>query len=147
MQRGNPMSEVDGLFADLQQISSALNQELSAVNERIAALEHAISELKLGVTVWLVLSRRSDDYGHVYETLLGWAKDRHGWGLFLMDRADDESHDQRRLIDGSREERLTALQAVPAFLKKMKEEAARVLKEVQKATQSDAPVTVLQRKV
>jgi hypothetical protein len=137
------MSDLDGLFADLQQISSALNQELAAVNERIAALEQSISELKLGVTVWLLIDKTSDDYGHVYETLLGWTKDKHGWGLFLMDQIDNESHGElRRLNDGSREERLAALEAVPAFLKRMKEEAARVLKEVQRASQSTPRVIV-----
>ena len=137
------MSEVDGLFADLRDISSALNQELTTVNERITALEESISELKLGVTVWMSIEKTSDDYGNVYETLLGWAKDRHGWGLFLLDQKNDEPQgDPRRLSDGAREERLAALQAIPAFLKKMKEEAARVLKEVQRVTQSGPRVIV-----
>src|SRR5438094_10368477 len=116
--------EVDRLLADLKEVSASLNREMQTLNERIAALEKSVSGLKLGVAVWLSepIEMYRDDGGGSWETFLGWTKDgKNGWGFYLRydNPVGDPAADLCRLTDGSRDERLKALAAMPALLKEM----------------------------
>lgn len=123
------MTDVNRLFATLQDLSNTLNRESDSLTAEITEFESRLIQLKLGISLWYhepvrqQVSQTDDDEQRQTATYLVFAKGRGGWGLYLRSCVvgqDPESFfEETRLRDAVREDRVAAVKLFPGFLEAM----------------------------
>ncbi|MBI3634598.1 MAG: hypothetical protein HY216_00085 [Candidatus Rokubacteria bacterium] len=128
------MTDVNRLFATLQDLSDTLNRESDSLTTEIIEFESRLIQLKLGILLWYHepvrqhLPQTDDDEERQTATYLVFAKGNGGWGLYLRSWVvgqDPETtfFDETRLRDAVREDRVAAVKLFPGFLEAMAEAA------------------------
>jgi hypothetical protein len=135
------MTDVNRLFAGLQDLSDALNRESDSLTEQITEFESRLIQLRLGIPLWYHeavpqdMPQTGDGEQREAATYLVFAKGKSGWGLYLRTcptGADPETSftDETRLRDAVREDRVAAVKLFPGFLEAMTKAARARLERV-----------------
>lgn len=126
------MTDVNRLFAHLQQLSDTLNRESDSLTAEIVEFEARLIQLKLGIALWYHEPVRqgtfeADGQQHQTATYLVFAKGSGGWGLYLrscvLGQDPEKFFGETRLRDAAREDRVAAVSLFPGFLEAMVEAA------------------------
>jgi hypothetical protein len=127
------MTDVNRLFATLQDLSDALNRESDSLTAEINEFESRLTQLKLGISLWYhepvrqQVSQTDDDEQRQTATYLVFAKGKGGWGLYLrsclVGQDPENFFEETRLRDAVREDRVAAVKLFPGFLEGMAEAA------------------------
>jgi hypothetical protein len=120
----------DASLKNLTSLSKSLNEASDALSNQIARIEAALNELKLGLTVWVVISRSFSESGDSYEESLGYGKSAGKWGLLYATELSDEpeSWSVVFLRDAPRLEKIEAVKKLPVLLEAIEAKAAEVTK-------------------
>lgn len=124
------MTDVNRLFAALQDLSDTLNRESDSLTVEITKFEARLVQLKPGVLLIYHKSVRQrvpqtdDDDQRQTATYLVFANGTGGWGLYLRSCALGEDPEtlffaETRLRDAVREDRVAAVKLFPGFLEAM----------------------------
>jgi hypothetical protein len=127
-------------FTRLEELSTQLNASSDALSESIKRLEAKLASLRLGISVWL--EEPIDTYlyqGDRISTFLGYTRVNGKWCLALRDDSNEIIGDPeleaplQPLLQASRENRIKALQLMPAMIVSLETAAEAELKTVQLA--------------
>jgi hypothetical protein len=127
-------------FTRLEELSTQLNASSDALSESIKRLEAKLASLRLGISVWL--EEPIDTYLYQDDrisTFLGYTRVNGKWCLALRDDSNEIIGDPeleapvQPLLQASRENRIKALQLMPAMIVSLETAAEAELKTVQLA--------------
>jgi len=119
----------DANLKNLSSLSKSLNEASDALSKQIARIEAALNELKLGLTVWVVISRSFSETGeHSYQESLGYGKSAGKWGLLYATEENDDpdSWSAVSLRDAPRLEKIDAVKKLPVLLEAIESKAREV---------------------
>lgn len=138
-----PLSEaVSASFRELTSVASALNEISDALGRAVSDIDEGLKRLNLGVSVWVHIyydpsDLPEDPYYRIDE--LGYAKVGGKWGTALrttigneLTRTDEDDTVETYLFnEAPRALRLKAIDKIPALLKALTDESAKVTKELE----------------
>jgi hypothetical protein len=130
-------------------LSKSLNEASDLLTSEITNVESALNDLRLGIEVWIELSRTkevtfsTDSTNTAHQLtevlLLGYAKHAGSWGLLVDESYDEVAPDDVRdivpLRDAKREVRLKAADKIPLLVEKIQREAAETARETTEKAQ------------
>jgi hypothetical protein len=139
----DPTSLVESVstsFLELSSVANTLNQVSDALGKAISEIDEGLKKLNLGITTWVRVSFKGgdepgDDYYYIEE--IGYAKTDGKWGIALkttegFDISDDVPDVETFLFnEAPRALRLKAIEKIPALLKALSDESAKVTKELE----------------
>ncbi len=140
----------DPTLKRLSVLSRALNEASDRVSKQIAEVESALGALRLGVRAWVLVessqeSVESEDVRtkeRKYTSLthflsLGYTRHKGKWALVVAEGYEEFSDDEdpnriTPLLEARRDVKLAAVEKIPALLKAIEEEGAKVAQEATK---------------
>jgi hypothetical protein len=134
------VESVSTSFLELTSVANTLNQVSDALGKAISEIDEGLKKLNLGITTWVRVSfKGGDEEGDCYYYVeeLGYAKADGKWGIALkttegLDMSGDVPDVETFLFnEAPRSLRLKAIEKIPALLKALSDESAKVTKELE----------------
>jgi hypothetical protein len=131
-----------GVSALLKQLSSAsqtLNEASDELTQEIKQVESALGSFNLGVSAWVKFAGTEEEHdagnGNFYRfervDMLGYDKRYGKWALLVSSGVEEVGQEEEWLLrDSPRDLRIKAVDAIPALLEKIVEEATSLAGEV-----------------
>lgn len=138
-----PFSEaVSASFRELTSVAGALNEISDALGKAVSDIDEGLKRLNLGISVWVRVDYSPPDYPEdPYYRIeeIGYVKFDGKWGMALRTTIgiDMNPHDEEDTVntyafnEAPRALRLKAIDKIPALLKALTDESAKVTKELE----------------
>jgi hypothetical protein len=134
------ITKIQTHFQALSSAATSLNTASDELTKVVGVLDDALRKLNVGLTVWVTVSRWSDDLRHG-EDQIGYCKLNGKWGIALCtswndDAGGEDTVDGMWLFnDAPRELRLAGVDKIPEVIQALGEEAAETTKRIQQKTE------------
>ncbi len=130
---------VSALLKQLSSVSQTLNEASDELTQEIKQVESALGSFNLGVSAWVKFAVNEEQFdasnGTFYRfervDMLGYGKHHGKWALLVSSGVEEVGQEETWLLrDAPRDLRIKAVDAIPALLEKIVEEATSLTGEV-----------------